>query len=129
VSSESTDDEFLTMMEEAGFTVTDSGTVEDITIEYTGVTVTYYTEQGYPVSLRIEFPVGQAMDAARAAVLSGTAANVNNLLAGAVLMGDASVFGYLEANGIDPATFSEDVFRDAPTEAPPLSDADEFFTL
>lgn len=122
-------DPFLDMMEAAGFEVKDSGEIEDVTVEYTGVTITYYTEANLPVTVRIEFPVGQAMDAARAAVLAGSADGIRNLLAGALLQDDESVSGYLDANGIDATAYVEEAFAETGPEAPPLSDADAFFTL
>lgn len=123
-------DEFTSIMEAAGFTVKDSGAIDDTeVIEYTGVTVSYAAEDGYPISVRVEYPVGRAMDAARALVLAGRADAIKALLAGAASFDDASVHGYFDANGINAAKYIEDTFEEVGSEAPPLSDADEFFTL
>ena len=128
--SEPTVDEFTQFMTDAGFEVTDlGGETVDETHEYTGVGVSFLTEDNFPISVRIEFPVGRAMDAARAAVLMGMADNVKVFLAGAADQGDASVHGYLESNGIDVEKYVEQAFDEAGPEAPPLSDADGFFTI
>lgn len=127
---EPTVDEFTQFMTDAGFKVTDLGeTTVDETFEYTGVGISYFTEDGLPISVRIEYPIGRAMDAARAAVLTGSADNVKVFLAGAADQGDASVQGYLEANGIDVEQYVEQAFDEAGPEAPPLGDADGFFTI
>jgi hypothetical protein len=127
---EPTVDQFTQMMRDNGFEVTELGDelVEE-TIEYTGLAITYHTDEGYPVTIRAEFPEGHGMDAARALVLSGNANGIKTVLAGGAAIGDASIHGYLDANGIDAATYIEDTAADLGEEAPPLSDADGFFTL
>lgn len=130
MSSEPTD-EFTQMMRDAGFEVTEVEGAEtvDETVDYTYVVISYETADGYPVTVRAEFPVGHAMDAARALVLSATADSIKQLVAGAAMYDDASAHAYLDSNGIDAAKYIEDTFKDADETAPPLSDADEFFTL
>lgn len=128
--SSDTDDEFTRMMEDLGFTVEETtATTVDETVDYTYVAISYTSEDGYPITVRAEYPAGHAMDAARAFVLSATADSIKQLIAGAAMHDDASAHGYLDANGIDVARYIESTFKDAPDEAPPLSDADEFFTL
>lgn len=129
--SSETDDEFTRMMGDLGFEVNEveGGGITDEVTEYTYVEISYQTEDGFPISVRAEFPVGHAMDAARAFVLSATADSIKQLIAGAAMFGDASAHGYLDSNGIDAAKYAEDVFKDTPDEAPPLSDADSFFDL
>lgn len=127
---EPTVDQFTQMMRDNGFTVTELGDeIVDETFEYTGLSITYQSDEGFPITIRAEFPDGHAMDAARALVLTGSANGIKSVLAGAAALGDASVHGYLEANGIDPATYIEDAIADVGSEAPPLSDADGFFAL
>lgn len=127
---EPTVDQFTQMMRDNGFEVTELGDelIEE-TIEYTGLSITYQTDDGFPVTIRAEFPEGHAMDAARALVLTGSVNGIKSVLAGAAALGDASVHGYLEANGIDASDYIEDTIADVGSEAPPLSDADGFFTL
>lgn len=125
-------DKFTQIMRENGFEVTDADEASEITetvTPYTGLSITFATDDGFPVTVRVEFPVDHAMDAARALVLTGGAQNIKQVLAGAATFNDASVHGYLDANGIDAAAYIEDAFDGATDEAPPLSDADEFFTL
>lgn len=127
---EPTVDQFTQMMRDNGFEVTELGDelIEE-TIEYTGLSITYQTDDGFPVTIRAEFPEGHAMDAARALVLTGSANGIKSVLAGAAALGDASVHGYLDANHIDASDYIEDAIADVGSEAPPLSDADDFFTL
>lgn len=123
------DDDFADFLRGAGFEVPEGGEVTEQVFEYTSLTIPYRTDDGLPVNVRVEFPVDYAMDAARALVVSGNAQTARSLLAGAAALGDASVHGYLDANGIDSAKYVEDAAREIPDEVPPLSDADEFFTL
>lgn len=127
---EPTIDQFTQMMRDNGFEVTELGDelIEE-TIEYTGLSITYQTDDGFPVTIRAEFPEGHAMDAARALVLTGSANGIKSVLAGAAALGDASVHGYLDANHIGASDYIEDAIADVGSEAPPLSDADGFFTL
>lgn len=123
------DDDFAAFLKNAGIDVVDSGEITEEVYEYTSLTISYATEDGLPITVRVEFPDGQAMDAARALVLSGSAKGIQSLLAGAASLGDASVHGYLDSNGIDTAAYVEDASKNLGPEAPPLSDADAFFTL
>lgn len=123
------DDDFADFLRGAGIEVTDTGTTTEEVFEYTSLTIPYETDNGLPVSVRVSFPVDYGMDAARALVVSGKANTIRALLAGAAAIGDASVHGYFDANGIDAAKYVEDASEELGNLAPPLSDADEFFTL
>lgn len=124
-------DEFTRMMQDAGFEVKDVTDAEQVeeTFEYTGLSISYKTDNDLPVTVRVEFPVDHGMDAARALVVSGMADSIQTVLAGIATMGDASVHGYFDANGIDSAKYIEDAFGAADEEPPPLSNADGFFDL
>lgn len=122
-------DEFAEMMVAAGFKEVDTGTVTEEIVEYVGLTMTYDGDHGLPVRVRIEFPEGSAMDGARALVLSARADSIQSVLAGAAALGDASVFGYLDANGIDAAEYAREASTFFPDGPPSLDEADDFFTL
>lgn len=122
------EDDFVALLKANGIDVevTENKAEE---IEYTGASLDFPNEDGYPITIRVEFPVGHAMDAARALVLAGSAEYVPYFLAGALTADDASVHGYVDANGIDAAAFIKTQFAKADAGPPDLSEADEFFNL
>lgn len=123
------DDDFADFLRGAGIDVVDEGEITEEVFEYTSLTIPYETDTGLPVSVRVTFPVDSAMDAARALVVSGSAKTIHALLAGAAALGDSSVHGYFDANGIDGVKYVEDAAEELGDTSPPLSDADEFFIL
>lgn len=126
MSSDPTEDDFIALLKANGFDAED--VTEPVDVDYTGASLDFPNEDGLPITVRVEFPVGHAMDAARALVLAGSADYVPFFLAGALASDDASVHGYMDANGIDTAAYVEATFKRADS-APDLSEADEFFNL
>lgn len=125
-------DEFTRMMEEAGFEVkeTTDASQEEVVVEYTGASMSFPNADGYPVTVDVRFPVGQAMDGARALVLAATADYIKVFLAGALTTDDDSVHGYMDANGIHPEKYVEDAFTEADAKGTPdLDEVNGFFDL
>lgn len=127
MSSDPSTDEFTDIMRAAGFEVEDESS-ETTTEEYNyvGAVLTYETDNGLPVTVRVEYPEGFGMDAARAIVASASADAVKILLAYNLAEGDGSVHGYMDANGIDSAKYLEDA---SALDHPTLDDANAFFDL